>query len=362
MINPYYHFDYEMHVDSISQALRYAWTHSDPASMEKLKMAFKRGLDAGATTIMLMADGFIPHENGSPKLYTLYTDEDVITFGNLQNAHAFMINSLHQWLGIKYPGTRFEFCPPWYLNEFIDRSMGRAEPYFVDLMPKIPQEISIIWTGPTIRSLSYDKIDFEKYVRLIGRKPMIWDNTLYARSLESEYGGYAAMYPGKVRMCNLFEPYDVILPESFYQYVDGPHMYVNGSASSEFYKIKYTTVADFEWNNNAYDPDLSLWKTLLSLFGKEQAIQLLEFNDAYYGLTDVCMKIEEGSISNRLSKQGEIFSENLHILYSSLSGSLKNNQKLVRELSEKKEEIIQRFSELNISTGSLFHRDSSRSR
>jgi len=161
-------------------------------------------------------------------------------------------------------------------------------------------------------------------------------------------------------MCNLFEPYDVYVPENFYQYVDGPHMYVNGSASSEFYKIKYTTVADFEWNNNAYDPDLSLYKALLALFGKDIARQLLEFNDAYYGLTDICMKIEEGSISNKLSKQGELFSEKLHILYSNLSGNLKNNPKLVEELSEKKEGIIQRFSELDTSTGILFHRDSAR--
>lgn len=360
MINPYYHLDYEMHVDSIPHDLRYAWTHSDPGSMEKLKQAFKRGLDAGATTIMLMADDFVPHENGSRKLYTLYTEEDRKVFGNLQHAHEYMINSLHQWVEMNYPRTRFEFCPPWYLNEFIDRSMGRAECYFKELMPAIPEDISIIWTGPTVRSLSYDKIDFEKYTGLIGRKPMIWDNTLYARALESDYGGYAALYPGKVRMCNLFEPYDVYVPENFYQYVDGPHMYVNGSASSEFYKIKFTTVADFEWNNNAYHPDLSLYKALLALFGKDIARQLLEFNDAYYGLTDICMKIEEGSISNRLSKQGELFSEKLHILYSNLSGNLKNNRKLVEELTEKKEGIIQRFSELDTSTGILFHRDSAR--
>lgn len=362
MINPYYHLDYEMPVDSIDHDIRYAWTHSDPESMKKLKDAFRRGLDAGATTLLLMADDFLPHEKGSRKLYTLYTEEDKKAFGNLQHAHAFVINSLYQWVENNYPGTRFEFCPPWYLNEFIDRSMGRAEYYFKDLMELIPEDIAIIWTGPTVRSLAYDKIDFMKYTRLIGRKPMIWDNTLYARALESDYGGYAALYPGKVRMCNLFEPYDVAVPENFHQYVDGPHMYVNGSASSEFYKIKYATVADFEWNNNAYDPDLSLWKTLLAQFGKEVARQLLEFNDAYYGLTDVCMKIEKGNVSNRLLRQGELFTEKLHILYSNLSGNLKNNPLLVEELSVKKDGVVERFSELNISTGILFHRDSSRSR
>ena len=160
-------------------------------------------------------------------------------------------------------------------------------------------------------------------------------------------------------MCNLFEPYDVFLPENFREYVDN-HMYVNGAAFSEMYKIKYATVADFEWNTEAYDPDFSLWKVLLTQFGREQAIQLLEFNDAFYGLTDICMKIEREGISNRFSRQGEAFTEKLHILYSGLSGALKTNPELVRELSEKKEQVIDRFDLINKDQGILFGRDSSR--
>ncbi|UCG26993.1 MAG: beta-N-acetylglucosaminidase domain-containing protein [Bacteroidales bacterium] len=359
MINPYYHFEYETHVDSINPSLRYKWTHSDPESLAKLKSGFRRGLDAGARTIVLMADDFIPFENGSPKRYTLYTDEDFAAFGNLQNAHAYIINSLYEWLRIYYPQTRFEFCPPWYLNEFIDRSQGKAEQYFSDLMPEIPEEIAILWTGNTVRSLSYDMADLERYKRLIGRNPMIWDNTLYARGLETEYGGYPAMYPGKVRMCNLFEPYDVFLPEDFCEYVDN-HMFVNGAASSEMYRIKYATVADFEWNTKAYNPDFSLWKVLVTQFGKEQAIMLLEFNDAYYGLTDICMKMEGGRISNRLSRQGIALTEKLHILYSGLSGALKTNPDLVHEISLRKEQVIDRFELVNKDQGILFGRDSSR--
>lgn len=346
MINPYYHFEYEMHTDSLTKDLRYQWTHSDPKSLDMLKNVFQISLDAGAKTIMLMADDFVPHENDYRKLYSLYTEEDKKKFVNLQNAHAFLINNLYHWLNRYYPGTRFEFCPPWYLNEFIDKSRGRAEQYFRDLIPQIPDDIAIIWTGPTVRSLSYDDIDFFRYENLIKRKPMIWDNTLYARGLTGKYGGYPAMYPGKVRMCNIFEPYDVLVPKDFYKYIDGPHMYINGAALSETYKIKYSTVADFEWNNNAYNPDLSLWKTLVSDFGKEPAIHLLQFNDAYYGLTDVCMKIDRGGNLNKLLKQGESHSEKLHLLYSKLCGELKNNPKLVKEITGKKEEIINRYQNL----------------
>ena len=58
--------------------------------------------------------------------------------------------------------------------------------------------------------------DLHRYKSLIGRWPMIWDNTLYARNLETKrYGGYTTYYPGKVRMCNLFEPYDTYKPKIF---------------------------------------------------------------------------------------------------------------------------------------------------
>ena len=133
-----------------------------------------------------------------------------------------------------------------------------------ELTALIPQEIAIIWTGPTVRSLSLDMADLHRYRDLIGRWPMLWDNTLYARNLETEvYGGYTTYYPGKVRMCNLFEPLDTDRPADFHELNDGRHMYVNGAAESEVYRIKFATVADYEWNTSAYIPELSLWKALV---------------------------------------------------------------------------------------------------
>jgi hypothetical protein len=92
---------------------------------------------------------------------------------------------------------------------------------------------------------------------------MLWDNTLYARNIESKrYGGYTTYYPGKVRMCNLFEPYETMSPEGFHNYNHSRKLYVNGHAYSETYKIKYATVADYSWNTAAYHPERSLWNIL----------------------------------------------------------------------------------------------------
>ncbi|MCK4336824.1 MAG: beta-N-acetylglucosaminidase domain-containing protein, partial [Candidatus Aminicenantes bacterium] len=332
MINPYYHFDYEMKVQKMSKELRYTWRHGNPKDMQTLKNVFKIGLDVGAKCIMLMGDDFVPHESDYRKIYSLWTPEDKAQFITLQNAQAFMINELYTWLTQNYKGTRFEFCPPWYLNEFIDKSRGRAEQYFEDLILQIPDNVAVIWTGNTVRSLSYDMADIERYRKLIGRYPMLWDNTLYARGLTGNYGGYARYYPGKVRMCNLFEPMDLFLPNDFYKYNHGAHMYTNGSAFTETYKIKYTTVADFEWNNNEYNADFSLWKALLSQFGKDLALKLLKFNDAYYGLVDMCLRIEKTDNDQEFIKRGLSFIEDLKSHFNAIDRSLPDNRKLVFEL------------------------------
>ena len=231
MVNPYSHFEMWQAEDALSHQARYTWTHAGAESIETLQHVFRLGLEAGADTIMLRADDFVPHEGRNRMNFSLYTPEDRERFVNLQNAQAHVINRLKAWIDRDYPGTRFEFCPPWYLNEFIDRSGGKAEVYMKELAALIPQAIAIIWTGPTVRSLSIDMADLRRYRDLIGRWPMLWDNTLYARNLETDvYGGYTTYYPGKVAMCSLFEPLDADFPAAFHELNDGRHMYVNGSS------------------------------------------------------------------------------------------------------------------------------------
>src|SRR5699024_8283971 len=98
----------------------------------------------------------------------------------------------------------------------------------------------------------------------------IWDNSPYARALESKNGGYPMNYPGKSILCNLFEPFDIEYPKNFPTYLN-PHYYSNNGGSGEINKIKNLTFADFTWNTKDYNPDFSLFKVLVRLFGKENA-------------------------------------------------------------------------------------------
>jgi len=348
MVNPYLHFAMGQSAEELSDQLRYTWTHSSPESFKMLQDVYRIGLEAGADTVMLLSDDFVPHIGKNRQNYALYTWKDKNQFVNLQNAQAHLINKLKQWLDADYPVTRFEFCPPWYSNEHIDRSDGKAEIYFKELTFQIPQDVVVIWTGPTIRSLSIDRADLQRYKSLIGRWPMIWDNTLYARNLETKrYGGYTTYYPGKVKMCNLFEPYDTYTPEDFQQYNHGRQMYTNGSADSEVYKIKYATVADYEWNTAAYNPELSLWKVLCRTYGPAVAEKLIRFSDAYYGIYGICLRMELDGAKNEYVINGQKFLTDLDIFLLGISRALPKNQPLLNELKKFRGKQKTRFEKLS---------------
>ncbi len=347
MVNPYSHFAMGMAAERLDDRLRYIWTHSSPESFRMLTDILSIGLEAGARTVMLLSDDFVPHGGSNFWNYDLFTAEDKRRFVNLQNAQAHVINNLKIWLDANYPATRLEFCPPWYSNEHIDRSEGKAETYFKELIFQIPRDVAVIWTGPTIRSLSIDQADLDRYASLINRWPMIWDNTLYARNLETKrYGGYPAHYPGKVRMCNIFEPFDTYRPENFQVFNDSRHMYVNGSAYSEVYKIKYMTVADYEWNTTAYDPELSLWKALCNTYGPECARLLIRFSDTYYRLYGICSRLETEGPQDEYIKNGQNCLIDLNGYLRDISQSLSPSHPLFEELQKNRDRQEARFEKL----------------
>ncbi|MBT8373165.1 MAG: beta-N-acetylglucosaminidase domain-containing protein [Deltaproteobacteria bacterium] len=348
MVNPYSHFPFEASVDKLSDQTRNIWTHSSPESFRLLKEVYKTGLDAGADTVMLLSDDFVPHRGNNPQNYSLYTAEDTTRFINLQNAQAHIINNLKIWIDNHYPGIRIEFCPPWYTNEHIDRSEGQAERYFLELSAQIPRDVAIIWTGPTIRSLSVDMADLFRYRSLIGRWPMIWDNTLYARNLETKrYGGYTTYYPDKVRMCNLFEPYDTYRPNEFQDYNHGRRMYTNLNVHSEVNRLKYATVADYEWNTDAYNPELALWKVLCSKYGPAGAKALLHYNDAYYGVYEMCLRMEIEGVNDEYIKKGKVYLAHLDNSLRSISKTLHPQKRLLGELVKLRDRQKRRIEKLS---------------
>ncbi len=353
MLNPYRHFGYETEEEKLSDSLRDIFSHSSDESMQRIKNVFKIALDNNAKTVMLCADDFVPHAGTTRGEYTLFTDQDKKQFYNVAHAQNYMVNNLKTWIDANYEDIRFELCPAPYLNQFVDYSMGSAEAFFRDLTSHISKDVAIIWTGNTVRSLSYDLADIRRYSSYIKSKPMVWDNTPYARYLEGEYGGYPAHYPGKAIMCSLFEPFDIVYPENFSELLDN-HYYSNLGGSGELNKIQYATFADFSWNTDAYRPDLSLYKILYSQYGNENALALIEFNDIYYKLVSVWAKIRNGkenqtkenqyTIPEKAINTGNSLVEELQQKFDNLQTI--DNELLLKELKVKMDYKIKAFQKI----------------
>jgi hypothetical protein len=110
-------------------------------------------------------------------------------------------------------------------------------------------------------------------------------------------------------------------------------MYVNGAAYSELYKIKYATVADYEWNTAAYNPELSLWKALTQTYGRPVAVQLLRFNDAYYGVYEICLQMNSAGKKIEYVKNAEKRIKEMRNCIMSITGELPGQKRLLGELA-----------------------------
>lgn len=280
-LNNYFHLKMEEQVDSVSDSLKHLFSIGSDAGFEKIKEVLKPVLDAGAKTVMLCSDDFVPHSGIIRGVYTLFTKSDEEQFTNLAAAQSYLVNRTQKWLDEEYNNIRLEFIPPQYNNRFIDYGRGSAETYFRDLTRHLDSSVVLVWTGNTIRSLSYDLADIRRVTELYKRKPMIFDNTPYARNAEVANGGYTINYPVRSVLCNLFEPFDIQYPKNFSSYLDSRY-YSNLGGFGEINKIKYMTFSDFTWNSKDYNPDFSLFKALVQYVGEDNARLLLEFNDVYY--------------------------------------------------------------------------------
>ncbi len=301
MVNPYAYLPKHSMVDSLDKEARERWTHYGAASMGKLKQQYLAGMKAGAKTLVLCADDYLPL---SPEgNYMLYSDLDREKYINLQEAHLEMIRSIYSWSRSIDSEVKMEFIPPWYSNNILGTSRGQAEQYLLDLGPKLPEDMRIIWTGPAARSSHINAVDLKRYRELTGRELILMDNTM--GSLEEIISDTLAIrgYAMKLRSLNLFDPFSVNYSEPYMWKEGSGKMLVNASLSSEIMKIRIATAADFMWNTDGYEPDLSLYKVLVSRFGQTLTNELYDFSDSYYAALASVISLRNSQDQQRMIKQ-----------------------------------------------------------
>ncbi|MFQ6098244.1 MAG: beta-N-acetylglucosaminidase domain-containing protein, partial [Armatimonadota bacterium] len=238
---------------------------SDDAQIDALAATCSIALEHGARKVMLCLDDF-----ASRKIpYTIYSEADRKSFKTLGEANAHLITQLHKRLKARFPDCELFVVPPYYwIPKGSYKDDGEAD--LRTIGAGTPKDVHIVWTGPVVRSAVIREEDVGAYTQLIGRKPFLWDNTLYMHHKPPSY---------------FFDAFVTRYPDRFWELNDtGVHYNAGGG---EVYKVGLMTTADYLWNPQAYDPEESLRRALHQATGSPEAAEAcLALRDAYYGIYD----------------------------------------------------------------------------
>ena len=181
--------------------------------------------------------------------------DDMQQFGSAREADTHLLLRLHSELKQRYPNARILFCPPFYWGP--NSPALYPEPrhdYLVALGQRLPQDIEIFWTGPSVKSgrVTPDMVDW--ITERLQRRPVYWQN------------GFAM--PHMFLYHYVTDPIP-ILKEWFYdgflQHVDA-YMF---NSMMPGYAAAAAACGDYCWNPGAHDPERSIKDAATKLVGPD---------------------------------------------------------------------------------------------
>jgi hypothetical protein len=246
----------------------------------------------------------------------------------------------------EYPGKDLEILLPWFNNQLIDDSRGKADVLLAKTISDMGNDNSWFWTGNSFYSLRNDNADVARITSYIDKTPVYWDNSLQTTDIDAALQEYCSYYPEKIKLLNLFGPYDNENVSSILDRINREQIFFNSTPESELDIVRFATIADFSWNTEKYDSDLSLWKVLLSRYGIESARVLILLNDEYLSLAETIAKLQSDGQGGKNFKRGEISIEELNAGIDRLNAILGESHPLTEELKYKFDKIIEQYNEL----------------
>lgn len=252
-----------------------------------LKKIVESGKEAHAAGLSV-APSFILPEGST----LVYNPAEVLNLTDKFREESRLVIRMKKYMLDHCPGQCLEYCLPWYNNELVDYSLGYADVFLATLMDDLDEGVSFLWSGSSFYTIKTDAADIFRYNSLLKSTPVLMDNSLLTVSKMACYGGSTPFYPHKLRLYNFFEPYSNDELCFYKDRINKNRVFINQSVLSELEEIKLLTALDFYWNMDAYDPDFSLWKILVSRYGHDIAKELLEFGDALSEMLEITLLME----------------------------------------------------------------------
>jgi hyaluronoglucosaminidase len=117
-------------------------------------------------------------------------------FSSLGQAHGLLLACLLSDIRKRYPKLRLWFCPTVYTDQFAPEGIQNCA-YLKDLSASIPEDVQLLWTGPSVISQRLDRKALAGISRLFKGNIVIWDN-LYANDY-CPHKLFAGPYTGRSR-------------------------------------------------------------------------------------------------------------------------------------------------------------------
>ena len=243
----------------------------------------------------------------------------------------------------KYP-AKLGFVPRWSNLSNIDKGYEDVYFYFYNLNQTINRDIELYWTGSSKYSLSVDCADLNRIQLIYNRAPSYIDNSLIGSEKRFKNDFIKQYYAGKIRIQSLFDPYHLNACNNFSDCSHNPKILLNLKKIDGLEIIRALTAMDYFWDTKKYNADKSLWIVLNKLYGKNTAKNLLFFNDAYFGLKEVCQKMENNGHQYKNVRVAKNFENLLKEYYKKLESDL--DDALLKELEVYTADLMRKYNVL----------------
>lgn len=236
----------------------------------------------GASVLMIRADDIVPHLKSGRFDYALQHQADKTRFKTLAQAHAYLLNKIIE----RAPRTlKTYFVPPWYNTYFLNSSPILAGQYFEQLDLLLPQRVSLVWTGPSVRSQSIDALEIEGFRSIVRGRPLaLWDNTIYARRHKDFWLNTASPdYLERLNLLSYLEPYDLKIPDYYLSNVmPGEDLVLINGSLNPLNLLQIESAVGFYKDRLNYNPETAIYQILIRDYGESKAKQIIDLDNNYW--------------------------------------------------------------------------------
>lgn len=220
--------------------------YSDRTDVDHVLTKFSQVCELGVRSVQLLLDD-IPMQLQHP--------EDRARYPDLVTAQIDLIERVRHGLDSVDRTIQMAVCPTLY--------NGRGdEPYLVELGSRTDPRVDLLWTGRAICSPELDLLDAATFLRTTSRPVLYWDNfpvNDVAMTAELHLGAYRGRDP------------------HLYRFSRG--VLANPMERPESSKIALATIADYLWDPEGYEPDVSWNAAICEVAGTRDADALRLFAD-----------------------------------------------------------------------------------